>query len=515
MSSSELLNGETPSETQSSFAALGLNTVLANAAERMRLERPTDVQTKLVPAMLAGRDCLVLARSGSGKTNAYLLPLAQKIAPGEGMQALILAPHRELARQIARALHRFERECRLRPAIVVPGRPERMPGAAPPEEADLVIGTPAAVCEAVERRRLDLSALRYVVVDEADAQLEGDKRGALQDAMRRIPGKPHVVILAGRLEGPVREFADEFAPGAETLDVPKPESPLLSLPQHFVALPASVSRAAAVAAFVAAESPRMVFLFSQSDGCVAELQRWLRPVGAECSLLDTPTNRRGPRDDRGHGRGPARPASVVVVVTDPTPRKVGSLPFSHALHFDVPADPGVYAARLEECVRVSRGGYSLALVSADDQEALERIRERHQVEISQIRPAWLSRPPAEPPTEPAPQRQAGRPSPGGAPRPGRPAEGRRGRDESPRPRETATRDASRPPAPRSPQRPPAPAPAPAPASNNGPTVPARLREALRRDPELDARGVPLVKRTLGARFKPARGRRLAQPPLPE
>ncbi|NUQ50637.1 MAG: DEAD/DEAH box helicase, partial [Phycisphaerae bacterium] len=112
MSSSELLNGETPSETQSSFAALGLNTVLANAAERMRLERPTDVQTKLVPAMLAGRDCLVLARSGSGKTNAYLLPLAQKIAPGEGMQALILAPHRELARQIARALHRFERECR-------------------------------------------------------------------------------------------------------------------------------------------------------------------------------------------------------------------------------------------------------------------------------------------------------------------------------------------------------------------------------------------------------------------
>ena len=511
MSSSELLNGETPSETHSSFAALGLNTILANAAERMRLERPTDVQTKLVPAILAGRNCLVPARSGSGKTNAYLLPLAQKISPGQGLQALILAPHRELARQIARALNRFERESRLRPAIVVPGRPERMPGAAAPEEADLVIGTPAAVCEAVERRRLDLSALQYVVVDEADAQLEGDKRAALHDAMRLIPGKPHVVILAGRTEGPVRQFTDEFAPGAETLDVPKPESPLMTLPQHFVALPASFSRAAAVAAFVAAESPRMVFLFSGSDHCLPELQRWLRPVGAECSLLDTPTHRRGPRDDRGHGRGPSRPASVVVVVTDPTPRKVGSLPFSHALHFDLP-DPDVYAARLEECVRVSRGGYSLALVSAEDQAALERIRERRQVEIPQIRPEWLSRPPAEPPASPAPQRQAERPSPGSAPRPGRPADGRRSRDESPRQREPATRDAPRPPAPRSPQRPPAPAPTTAPASSNGPMVPARLREALRRDPELDARGVPLVRRTLGARFRPARGRRLAQPP---
>lgn len=546
MPDSDVLSNDSTSRTRSSFSEIGLAPDLAEAAERLRLDEPTEVQRLLVPAFLAGRSSLVLARSGSGKTNAYLLPLLQMIKPGEGAQAIIFAPHRELVRQIARALHRFHRERPLHPAMIVPGRPERMPGAVRPDEADILIGTPAAIREAIERDGLNTGALRYVVIDETDAQLDGEKGAALHEAVAALNVQAQFVILAGRIDAAVREFADRFAQGIETLDLPAPDSPLRTLPQHYVTLATKANKPNAVAAFVASHSPRMVFLFSNSDECVRDLQNALRPLGVDCSLLDTPTHRRGRPGDHGRGRdGP--PPSVVVVVRDPTPRKVGSLPFSHALHYELPEDPAVYAARLDECVRVSRDGFSLALVAEDEHDTLDLMQSKLNVALSPLDGDWLTMTPPPLPTgrerrrdERGPgrghdDRRGGRPgadrgrdggrSHGGerAPGHGRGAghTGERGRG-APQNRGPAreggrsngehepARPPAAPPAPSAPRET-APPPKPAAKAPSEPSVPSRLAEGFRRDAHLDSQGIKPVRRTLGSRFRPVRGRRL-QPP---
>lgn len=511
------------------FRELGLTGQVMAAVTRLQLDAPTAVQRQMIPALLAGQDCLVQTRTGSGKTNGYILPMVQRVKPSGGLQALVLVPTRDLCGQIQRNLRRFEAEAPLRVCALLGGRDGQTLGAAP-GEADVVVATPRGAQQALSRDGLDLSGVGYLVLDEADALVDPDAQ-TLTGVLGSLPAQRLTVLIASALDPPVRELAGQQLRDPLEIAV-EPETTPMASARHFVVRCKPERKLAILRAFLAAANPRALAVFTADARLADQAMEMLEGAASRCVLLSAD------RDDHGNrGRhGPRHWRHLAFVVIDPPSPRLALQSLSHAVLLDVPTDPAGYAARVDQCARLSRRGYCVALVSAEEEERLMRVEQRFNRAFEALDAPWIDEAIHNRPGH------GGRPARGdGRERGGPPGEARGGsrgggrgdrhggpphrgdrRDGGPRrerprdfePHETVadptTQDVSTSaPASRDDYAaPPPPPPPPAPPAL--PTTDARLTEPLRRDRALEAQGIQPVRRTLGSRFRPVRNRRPVQ-----
>jgi len=193
------------------FAGMGLGEVTLRALDRAGFKDPSPIQARLIPAALAGRDCLGNAPTGTGKTAAFLLPILEKIDERERRpQALVLAPTRELVIQICRE---FERLCHGRRAwavAVVGGesiiRQQRMLG----QGCQVVVATPGRLMDLMARHAILLDKVKIVVLDEADQMLDIGFRPAVEEILRAVPDGRQTLLLSATMPKEVRELANTY-----------------------------------------------------------------------------------------------------------------------------------------------------------------------------------------------------------------------------------------------------------------------------------------------------------------
>ena len=155
------------------FDDLGLQPEYLEAVERLGYTQPTPIQVETIPALLQGRDVVAQSQTGTGKTAAFMLPILQRLEPGMGsVQALVLEPTRELAKQVADATEGFARETRVRVLAVYGGQSYEVQFKALKRGVDIVVGTPGRLLDLIHQGKLDLSHVRTLVLDEADEMLE-------------------------------------------------------------------------------------------------------------------------------------------------------------------------------------------------------------------------------------------------------------------------------------------------------------------------------------------------------
>ncbi|MBV9109818.1 MAG: DEAD/DEAH box helicase, partial [Gemmatimonadetes bacterium] len=154
------------------FGDLGLAPELLAALDALGYEEPTPIQVQAIPLLLEGKDVIGRAATGTGKTAAFALPLVQRIDPEAGVQALILAPTRELAVQVAEATHRYGSRRGIRVLAVYGGQAIDRQLRELRRGVHIVVGTPGRILDHIRRRSLDLSRVSYVVLDEADEMLD-------------------------------------------------------------------------------------------------------------------------------------------------------------------------------------------------------------------------------------------------------------------------------------------------------------------------------------------------------
>src|SRR5262245_40432725 len=163
----------TPRNTPSAFASLSLDSRLLSALAALGYEEPTPIQREAIPPLLEGRDLLGQAATGTGKTAAFALPLLERLPlGGEEPQALVLVPTRELAVQVSEATHKYGRNLGARVLPVYGGQPIVRQLKALSRGVDVVVATPGRALDLINRSRLDLDAIRTVVLDEADEMLD-------------------------------------------------------------------------------------------------------------------------------------------------------------------------------------------------------------------------------------------------------------------------------------------------------------------------------------------------------
>ncbi|MBX3437128.1 MAG: DEAD/DEAH box helicase, partial [Planctomycetaceae bacterium] len=184
---------------------------MLKSIRRMGFSAPTPIQAALIPKALTGRDCIGQARTGTGKTAAFVIPILERIDHrSTDLQALVLAPTRELSEQVAAEASRLAAEHQCNPACLVGGRPLGRQIEHLQRRPTIAIGTPGRVIDLIQRKALDLSKLRIAVLDEADRMLDIGFRPDIERILRRCPQERQTLLLSATMPAPVERLAMRF-----------------------------------------------------------------------------------------------------------------------------------------------------------------------------------------------------------------------------------------------------------------------------------------------------------------
>ncbi len=465
---------QTEQTSTTTFADLGINESLRAALERLNMAVPTDVQIKMIPHALAGRDCLTRVSTGAGKTNAYLLPILQTITPGGGMQALIIQPTRALALQLQRNIGRFSPDCEVTTAVAGGGRRRQPTSEILAAKPDILIATVRGAEDVTRHAEADWSHLRCVVIDEADAITEDTDPDLLRDIVEALPAQRQVLILAGVWTAAVEQLANTLLRDPQRLEAAA--APRTGgARQTCFEVPAG-SKLDVLISYCKQERPKLAIVMLGSDDEADDILHHVERARISCRWIGQRPRSRS-RDARG--RSGRRPETELIFATDPAPRRLSTIPATHLIHYDLPADADTYVFRLEQAARLRRRGQVIAFVEPDQRDLLD--------EIERKLGAPIERAEAPKPRQRTRQRGDERRKP----------DARRDRDRSEPRRERGGRRESRSARPGDARSQPQ-------AGAEAFQPRGRLNQLLYRDPELEARGIRPPRRTLGARFRTAR-----------
>jgi ATP-dependent RNA helicase DeaD len=370
-----IVSDATGPEPATGFTALGLDPRLVGALTALGYEEPTPIQGEAIPALLAGRDLVGLAATGTGKTAAFALPLLHRLTanPGGGRPAaLVLVPTRELAMQVAEAVHKYGRPVGTSVLPVYGGQAYDQQLRAIRRGTDVIVATPGRALDLVRRGSLPLAGVRVVVLDEADEMLDMGFAEDIEAILAETPADrqtmlfsatmpPRIAALAGRhLKDPVRI---EVARAA----VPAGEAPQVRQTAYVVARPYKL---AALARVLDVEAPAAALVFCRTRTEVDELAEALAARGYRPAALHGGMT----QDQRDRVMRQVRDQSAdLLIATDVAARGLDIGHLTHVVNFHVPCEPGAYVHRVGRVGRAGRAGVAITLAEPREHRMLRDI----------------------------------------------------------------------------------------------------------------------------------------------
>jgi ATP-dependent RNA helicase RhlE len=355
------------------FSDLGLDARLVARLDRLGLKTPTPIQQQAVPEALAGRDVLGLAQTGTGKTAAFGLPLVTALSAERARPAprtargLVLAPTRELANQIVATLDGLTDD--LRVTLVVGGKSIGGQAQRLSRGTDILVATPGRLIDLTERRAVDLSATRFLVLDEADQMLDIGFVHALRRIAGMLAAERQTMMFSATMPPQMAELSRTYLRDPVRVEVAPPgmAADKVAHSVHFV--PREGKQALLVELLGGAGVGRAL-VFSRTKHGADRLTRQLERAGFAAAAIHG-NKSQGQRDRalEGFRQGTTR----VLVATDVAARGLDIPDVAHVFNFDLPTVPETYVHRIGRTARAGRDGAAVALCAADEMEALNGI----------------------------------------------------------------------------------------------------------------------------------------------
>jgi ATP-dependent RNA helicase RhlE len=205
--------------TDRSFRELGLSQPIVEAVEKIGFVNPTPIQAAVIPTALSGKDVIGLAQTGSGKTAAFALPIAERLTHGEGVRALILSPTREIALQTKAFLDIFGAEHNLSTACLIGGVKMKPQFDALKKTPDILVATPGRLLDHVMRRSVSLDHIEQLVLDEADHMLDLGFLPQMRDILRRLPRERQTMMFSATMPDTIEMIAKDFMRDPVRVDI--------------------------------------------------------------------------------------------------------------------------------------------------------------------------------------------------------------------------------------------------------------------------------------------------------
>ena len=358
--------------TTPAFDQFGLNAELVQTAAELGFTAPTPIQQAVIPPIVAGRDVIGQAQTGTGKTAAYGLPLLHRLdRQHRGVQALVLAPTRELAIQVAAALEQYGRGVGARVLALYGGQSYQQQLRSLRERVEVVVGTPGRLLDLMEQGNLDLGGVRTVVLDEADEMLSMGFVEDIESILDRIPPERQTLLFSATISRRVLGSSKRYLRDPQTVSVTPEQLTGASIEQRYY-LVNPQDKVAALTRLIEMETIDSALVFARTRLGTGELANQLSTRGYAAEALNGDLS----QDARIQVLNRFRAGQVkVLVATDVAARGLDIDDISHVFNFDLPDDPEVYVHRVGRTGRAGREGVAITLLSPRERFLLRRIEE--------------------------------------------------------------------------------------------------------------------------------------------
>ncbi|SPT74462.1 Cold-shock DEAD box protein A [Arcanobacterium haemolyticum] len=364
------------------FADLNLPETILSAVTDLGFTSPTAIQEQAIPLLLEGRDVLGVAQTGTGKTAAFALPMLAHVDPNNRhVQALVLAPTRELALQGAEAINTFAARTGGLDVVAVYGGSAYGPQlGALRDGAQVVVGTPGRVMDMIDRGALDLSTIRYFVLDEADEML---RMGFAEDVEKIATGLPEERISAlfsATMPKQIRMVAETHLNNPAEVQVSSPSSTVDTITQTYAVVPTR-HKIGALARVLATTEADAALVFVRTRATAEDLAIELSTRGVQAAALSGDVAQK----DREKLVDRLRQGSIdVLVATDVAARGLDVERIGLVVNFDIPREVETYVHRIGRTGRAGREGTALSFVTPKEKQRLRRIEKVTRTQMTQV-----------------------------------------------------------------------------------------------------------------------------------
>lgn len=362
------------------FADLGLPAPLLEALDDAGFSTPTEIQAQAIEPLSAGRDVIGVAQTGTGKTAAFGLAMLARLEDRPGLQGLVLAPTRELALQGADAIGSLATHLDVEIAAVYGGAPYGPQIGAIKSGAQIVVGTPGRIMDLIDKGILDLSTVRFVVLDEADEMLRMGFADDVEEIASHLPEERVTALFSATMPKAITRIARAYLRDPLSLSVTASGTTVDTVDQTYAVVP-NRHKMGALARVLAVTKADAAIVFVRTRASAEDLALELGARGVQAAALsgDVAQNEREKLVDR------LRTGFLdVLVATDVAARGLDVDRIGLVVNYDVPREVDTYVHRIGRTGRAGRSGTALTFIGPKDRHRLRRIEKATGVRLEEV-----------------------------------------------------------------------------------------------------------------------------------
>lgn len=362
------------------FANLGLESPIIRAAAAVGYEEPSPIQREVIPLVLAGKDVLGQARTGTGKTAAFGMPILQMIDPKGRLQALVLTPTRELAAQVVGEFRRLAKFVEIHCVPVYGGTRMKTQLHQLGRRPHVVVGTPGRVQDLMGRGAIRLDSIRFAVLDEVERMLDIGFRDDIRRILGKITHRHQTVFVSATIDDDIKRLARRYMNDPVEVNVSRDNLTVAEVSQHYCTVdPWDKSRL--LVRLLEQERPQLAIVFCNTKHAARKLAKRLHAGGVDAREIhgDLIQQKRERIMDRFR-----KHKIPVLVATDLAARGIDVHNISHIVNYDLPQDIQVYVHRIGRTARMGASGKAITFVTRDEGTALTEVEKLINKEIPQL-----------------------------------------------------------------------------------------------------------------------------------
>ncbi|MGF0111178.1 DEAD/DEAH box helicase [Streptococcus sp. SGI.013] len=366
------------------FTELNLSDAILAAIEKAGFETPSPIQEQTIPLALEGKDVIGQAQTGTGKTAAFGLPTLNKIdVENPAIQALVIAPTRELAVQSQEELFRFGREKGVKVRSVYGGSSIEKQIKALKSGAHIVVGTPGRLLDLIKRKALKLNGIETLILDEADEMLNMGFLEDIESIISRVPESRQTLLFSATMPDAIKRIGVQFMKNPEHVKIAAKELTTDLVDQYYIRIKEN-EKFDTMTRLMDVDQPELSIVFGRTKRRVDELTRGLKLRGYRAEGihgdLDQGKRLRVLRDFKNDNLD-------ILVATDVAARGLDISGVTHVYNYDIPQDPESYVHRIGRTGRAGKSGLSITFVSPNEMGYLKIIEDLTKKRMKGMKPA--------------------------------------------------------------------------------------------------------------------------------
>ncbi len=367
---------------ESNFSSLGIRDSIVKTLTDLGYETPTPIQDRTIPLLLSGKDVIGQAQTGTGKTAAFALPILETIdASRRETQALVMTPTRELAVQVAEAIHSYSKDMNIGVLPVYGGAPIGPQLNRLERGVQVVVGTPGRLIDTLDRKSLKLGAVRIIVLDEADEMLKMGFKDDVDRILGELPETRQIALFSATMPPEVLRIAKRHMPDAVRIEIEHKASTTPMIEQRFINT-SEPQKLELLTKMLELEQNDAVLIFRRTKTGAAETAERLVGRGFAAEAMHGDMNQ---RERESVIRRLKAGKIEIVVATDVAARGLDVEQITHVINYDIPWDVEAYVHRIGRTGRAGRSGMATLFITPRERKMMREIERFTKLPIKPMR----------------------------------------------------------------------------------------------------------------------------------